>query len=202
MGVRESIHTLLAILAGPVAVALLIFAAVVSPWTPAIASEGQEGQMPPMGAPPQMKEIAFMQGEWTVDTQFRMGPEADWVAAKGEATVRAELDGCLQRMELSSEVMGMPFKGVGIDTFNRETGKYESYWIDTMSAHLSKMTGGFEDGKMVFLGEDTMMGQTQWMKSVSDKISDDEVSFEMSISMDEGKTWFTNMKMIYHRKKS
>ena len=184
-------------------VAMLVMAVLISfPWTPAVAGGEQGQQMPPMGAPAQMEDIGYLQGEWTVDMHLKMSPQADWTPAKGEATVTVELDGCVQRMDFSSEMMGMPFKGIGLDTFNRETGKYESYWIDSMSAHMSKMTGGFEDGKMVLIGEDTNMGRSQMMKSVTEKVSDDEVNFIMSISMDQGKTWFTNMKMIYHRKKS
>jgi hypothetical protein len=96
--------------------------------------------------------------------------------------------------------MGMPFKGVGLDTFNRETGQYESYWIDTMSAHMSKMAGNFKDGKLMMSGEDMMMGQTQLTKSWGEKRGEDEVYLEMSVSMDQGKTWMTNMKMTYRRK--
>ena len=160
-----------------------------------------EGDMPPAGPPAQMKEIAFMQGEWTVDMQVKPDPSADWQPYKGEATVAPTLDGCMQRMDFSSEFMGMPFKGVGFDTFNRETGQYESFWIDTMSAHMSKMAGDFKDGKLMMSGQDLMMGQPQLTKAWGEQKSDDEVYWEMSVSMDQGKTWMTNMKMTYHRKK-
>ncbi len=183
------------------AFALAALAILTAVSTPAFAEETHEGGMPPMGAPAQMKDIAFLQGDWTVDMQVRMGPDAGWMPVKGEAQVRSELDGCLQRMDFASEMMGMPFKGLGLDSYNRETGKYDSYWIDTMSAKMTRMSGGFEDGKLVMTGTDMMMGKTQLMKSVTEKLSDDEVSFVMSVSMDQGKTWFTNMKMIYHRKK-
>lgn len=163
--------------------------------------DAKEATMPPMGPPTQMKAIAFMQGEWTVDMQVKMDPSADWQSYQGEATVAPTLDGCMQRMDFSSEFMGMPFKGVGLDTFNRETGQYESFWIDTMSAHMSKMSGDFMDGKLTMSGEDMQMGQHVLTKAWGQKKGDDEVYWEMSVSMDQGKTWMTNMKMTYHRKK-
>ncbi|HKI84145.1 MAG TPA: DUF1579 family protein [Candidatus Krumholzibacteria bacterium] len=163
--------------------------------------EAGQGEMPPMGPPAQMKEIAFMQGEWTVDMQVKMDPSADWQSYKGEATVAPTLDGCMQRMDFASEFMGMPFKGIGLDTFNRETGQYESYWIDTMSAHMSMMAGDFEDGKLTMSGEDMQMGQHVLTKAWGEKKGEDEVYWEMSLSPDQGKTWMTNMKMTYHRKK-
>lgn len=163
------------------------------------AEEG-DATMPPMGPPAQMKDIAFMQGEWTVDMQVKMDPSADWESYTGEASVVPSLDGCIQRMDFTSQIMGMPFKGVGFDTFNRETGQYESFWIDTMSAHMSKMSGNFKDGKLMQSGEDMMMGQPQLTKSWIEKRSNDEVYMEMSVSTDQGKTWMTNMKMTYRRK--
>jgi hypothetical protein len=162
--------------------------------------EAEEG-MPPMGPPAQMKDIAFMQGKWTVDMQLKMDPSQDWQSYTGQATVKPELDGCLQTMDFTSEMQGTPFKGRGFDTFNRETGQYESFWIDSMSAHMSKMAGNWEKGQLVMTGEDTMMGKPEMLRTISEKKSDDEVYFEMSVSMDEGKTWITNMKMTYHRVK-
>ena len=184
---------------GIFAVVSLVFCSMVPFLFAAHAEEG-DATMPPMGPPAQMKDIAFMQGEWTVDMQVKMDPSADWEPYTGKASIVPSLDGCLQRMDFSSEFMGMPFKGVGFDTFNRETGQYESYWIDTMSAHMSKMAGTFQDGKLTMAGEDMMMGQPQLTKAWCEKKSDDEFYWEMSVSTDQGKTWMTNMKMTYRRK--
>ena len=51
------------------------------------------------------------------------------------------------------------------------------------------------------VGEDKMMGQTFGVKSLSRKISDDEVYWEMQRSDDGGTTWVADMKMTYTRKK-
>ena len=140
-----------------------------------------------------------MHGEWAVEMSY-MDEAGEWVATTGTATSKPVLNGCANRMDFAAEMMGMPFNGVDHTTFNRETGQYESVWMDDMSAKMSVMSGNFEGEALVMTGIDMWQGMKYHSKAVSQKISDDEVSFVMSMSMDGGETWMENMKMTYTRK--
>ena len=44
------------------------------------------------------------------------------------------LDGCAMKMVFKGEMMGMAFTGNQLFTYNRNSGKYQSVWIDDMGA--------------------------------------------------------------------
>jgi hypothetical protein len=164
----------------------------------AIAQE-HEGGMPPMGAPEEMKSVDFLLGEWTVDLAYRMSPEAEWVESKGSAHVETELEGCVQTMHYEGEIMGMGFTGKDTLTYNRERSRFESFWIDSMSAHASTAQGNWEGDLLIMTGKDMQMGQEYYQRTTTKKVSDDEVSFIMEMSMD-GENFFESMRMDYRRK--
>jgi len=172
--------------------ALLLSACVVS------AQEHGEG-MPPMGAPEQMKSLDFLLGEWDVDLMVRMDPSSEWMKSKGSAKTVRELEGCVQGMHFEGEMMGMPFFGKDTMTYNRETQQFESFWIDSMSAHASMSHGNWDGDKMVMNGTDKAMGQDYHMRTTTTKVSAKEVLFVMEMSMD-GENYFDSMKMTYRKK--
>ncbi len=161
---------------------------------------GPEG-MPPMGAPEEMKTLAFMHGEWHVVMEMRMGPEAPWTKTEGTAVITSILSGCANYMQFTGTVMGMPFEGTETSSYNRETGKFESMWIDNMSAHATHMSGAWVDGKMVMEGTDLYQGNKLYNRTTSTKLSDDELNWQMESSMD-GENYYTGLRMTYTRKSS
>lgn len=179
--------------------ALLMFA------VPALADhhEGAEAPaMPAMGKPAEMDALAFMHGEWNVAMEFKMTPDAtEWMTTSGTVKVTPMLNGCVNHTEFSAMLMGMPFNGFDNTTYNREYGRYESVWVDDMSAKMSVMRGNFEGDKLVMTGEDKMEGLEFLSRAVSEKRSNDEVFWSMAMSTDGGETWFENMRMTYTRKK-
>lgn len=182
--------------------ALLTLLACTLVTAPARAQDPQAGdEMPPMGRPAEMDQIAHMIGDWTVAMEMRMGPEAPFTSVTGTASVAAVLDGCVQRMDFHAEVMGMPMHGIDHTTYNRNTERFESVWVDNMGANFTMMHGGMTDGKFVLEGENKMMGQDVVMRSTSQLRSKDELFWTMDESYDGGKTWTTTMKMTYTRKK-
>lgn len=166
---------------------------------PAVAQDEGSGGMPPMGRPEQMDKVAPMQGDWDVAIKYRMSPEMPWQESTGHATSKAILDGCAQRMDFTGNFMGMTMHGFDITTYNRETGQFESAWVDDMGARMSTMAGNFNDaGELVMKGEDMQSGMKMHTRATS-KMGDDEVTWTMEMSMDGGKTWFANMEMVYTR---
>jgi hypothetical protein len=146
-----------------------------------------------------MDRIAFLQGDWKVEMKFKMDPSADWIASSATAKTEAVLNGRFIQSDYSGDMMGMPFNGIDHTTYNRETGQYESVWIDDMGAKMSFLSGNFEGDKLVMTGTDIWQGQKYHTKSVATKVSDDEVQWSMYMSLDGGETWFENMNMHFTR---
>ncbi len=163
--------------------------------------EGAPAGMPPMGRPSEMDQIAFMQGKWDVEMKFRPGPEADWQVSQAQAESKLILDGCAQRMDFRGQIMGMPFHGIDHSTYNRETKRFESVWIDNMGARMSTMYGNFNaDGALVMMGESMENGMKMKTRTVSTRVDEDTVTWSMEMSMD-GENWFRSMEMTYSRVK-
>jgi hypothetical protein len=171
--------------------------------TAVVAQEGgdQMGAMPEMGRPAEMDQISFMHGQWDVTMKYKMDPTGDWIEATGSAVVEPALNGCVNRTTFESTIMGMPFRGIDHTTYNREEDRFESVWIDDMSGKMSVMHGNLEGDSMVMEGTDKMQGMEFMTRSVSKKVSNDELQWTMSMSTDGGQTWFENMQMTYTRKK-
>jgi len=179
---------------------LIVLAVVVMASSVAVADHHEHG--PPMGAPEQMKKVADMEGEWTVAVKMRMSPDQEWSTSTATAVISPVLSGGAQKMEYMGSMMGMPFEGLQVLFYDRVEGRYESLWIDNMSARGSTMTGNFVDGNLVMTGEDVHDGVPYGMRSTTIRKSDSVVAWTMEMSMDGGDTWFVSMDTTYTRKSS
>jgi len=154
-----------------------------------------------MGAPAQVKQVAFMIGIWDVSMQYRMSPEAPWTEADAVNTNNMILDGCVLESVLEGDMDGMPMKGIGMTTYSRGLGKWQTMWTDNMGMGISLYTGGFADGKMVFAGQDMMPGGVKMLSRVTSyNITDTTYDWMMENSMDDGQTWYTSMKATYTKR--
>jgi hypothetical protein len=71
----------------------------------------------------------------------------------GSATRKVILDGRVMVEELSSSMMGMPFKGQGMHGYDNVTGKHWSTWVDSMSTGLMVSEGTCDaQGACTFTG--------------------------------------------------
>ena len=158
-------------------------------------------EMGPMGPPEQLKEIAYMVGDWDIDVDLRMGPEAPWTSSVATASLEPILNGGAYQMVFKGNMMDMDFEGRMLYTYDREENRYEGTWIDTIACRESTSVGGFQDGKLVLEGVDLHAGQKIWMRMTHDKRGDNEYVWTMESSID-GENWYTSMKMAYTRKSS
>ena len=71
----------------------------------------------------------------------------------GTATRKMVMDGRVLVEDLSSSMMGMPFKGQGMHGFDNVTGKHWSTWIDSMSTGVMLSEGTCDaQGACTFTG--------------------------------------------------
>ncbi len=178
-------------------VALLLVAVAVMA---ADTTKTQQPQMPPMGQPPQMKEVMFLVGTWDVVTKFHMDDTSKWEESKGTCKWESVADGCALLNTMEGELMGMPFKGIGLTSFNRETGKWQMTWLDNMSALNSLYTGDFKDGKLVTSGDDLYQGKVMTTRVTMYNITPKKFEELFEMSVDGGKTFAESGRAVYTKK--
>ncbi len=167
-----------------------------------LADEGQahgEGGMPPMGPPVEMKEIEVLNGKYKVNFFYKMNPMTEeWTETEATAVVSMVVGGGAQQMKFEGEMMGMPFSGIGLTSYDRETKKWQMNWVDSMGARISIYTGDFKDGKMVVTGTDLGQGMTYHSRLTTYNINDKGFDWKYEMSMD-GKTYMDTAKATYRK---
>jgi len=169
---------------------------------PVLAQETADSaapQMPPMGPPPELQQLAKMVGTWDYAGEARMTPDAPWMPHTAAAVNAFVCGGAAYQSDFIGPIMGMEMKGLGLTTFDRESGKWQTIWTDNMAARISYYEGDFKDGKLVFSGQDKMQGQTIHTRVTYSDITDTTHKFLMENSMD-GQTWFESMRGTYTKK--
>ena len=166
-------------------------------------SQSEQG-MPPMGPPEEMKECAWLVGDWTADMKMRMAADSPWVATRGSAHYETVLDGgaLLMTFEIPpSAEMPMRFRGMGLQTWDRETNQWQMTWTDNMTCRTTIYTGPRTEGQTVMTGEDLWNG----MKMLSRITASDETptgfDWLMETSLDGGKSWYASGQAKYTRVK-
>lgn len=154
------------------------------------AEDQKQAQMPPMGPPEQMKDVAFLEGSWNVDMQWRDEKDPEkWNEEKGSCTYKPILGGSALEMTYKGDMMNMPFQGLMIMSYDRDKHEWQSMWLDNMGAKMSFYTGDMKDGKMSLTGEEMWQGQNFLSRMSTFNHTDKSFDWTMESSFDGGKTW-------------
>jgi hypothetical protein len=101
------------------------------------------------------KLFATLAGSWTTTTKEWMEPGKPPAESTGIAEMKMLLDGRFLQQEITGDMMGQPFSGIGINAYDNLRKKYVTAWIDTMGTGIFQMEGtASADGKTI-----TMKGQ-------------------------------------------
>lgn len=161
------------------------------------------GEMPPMGAPPEMKELAFLEGDWAVVGKMKMMPtQSDWTDYTGSCEYGYIADGAAMYSEYiaAEEIMGMRFIGLSLMTYDRETKTWQVTWVDNMGARQTMYTGTRDKNGTVSTGTDHWGGQTMLTRITTWDETATSFKWKMEHSSDDGKTWRKNMEATYTKK--
>lgn len=168
----------------------------------AAAEEKNEAAMPEIGAPKEIKDMAWLVGTWDVVMKSKWDPAAtEWAEDKGTATYSYGADGSAILMNYESTAMGMPFKGFMLQTYNRETKLWQSAWTDNFGARIALYTGTKANGKTVLTGEDISQGQKMTTRMTTFNETPAKFEWSMETSMDGGKNFFTVATAVYTKLK-
>jgi hypothetical protein len=143
-------------------------------------------------------------GTWKTATKAWMDPSQPPEESEGTTTFSMILGGRFLQQEATGQMMGQPFKGMGIMGYDNYKKKYTMVWIDDSGTAMYTAEGtAAPDGKTItFLGkmDDPFTGEKdKTVKYVSKMINKDNQVFEM-YAMEGGKEMKT-MEMTYTRKK-
>jgi len=158
--------------------------AVGASWLSPTQPEQEMGQMPPemeawmkAATPNEHHEwLGHAVGEWKTTSWFKMDPAMPREHADGRAEVESILGGRYTVMHYDSEVMGMPFSGVGLAGYDNIKGKYVSVWIDSMGTSPMVSYGTREGNTLTFEGSyENPMGEMETMHIESTVHNDDRI---------------------------
>jgi hypothetical protein len=169
----------------------------------AYADENQQGEMQDMevGAPEQMEDLAYLVGTWDVHMSWQdMEDTSKWEPSDAVCTYNYILDGCAIESDFTSDMMGKPFSGYMLLSYDRYNEQWQSLWIDTMGGKMSFYTGNMIDGKMVLTGEETWQGQKYLSRTVIYNETPTSFDWTMDNSYDGGETWQTVGKATYTKR--
>jgi hypothetical protein len=143
-----------------------------------------------------------MAGSWKMTGKSWMTPAMEPAPWEGVAEKKMILGDRYLLEEVSSEMMGQAFAGVGIVGYDNLQGKYVWSWIDDMGTGIMISEGKCDDsGKVVTLvGEfmDPMTKTMQPVRTVLSIASEDEHMLEMYMKGPAGPE-FKSMEIIYTR---
>lgn len=153
---------------------------------------------------PEHEWLASGAGHWTFRGKFWDGSGAPPTESTGTAERSMLLGGRVAMEKVVSEVMGMPFEGMGLTGYDNVTGRYWSTWNDNMSTGVMTSTGSCDRAAKLcrFEGSysDPMSGKVKSNRMELQQISpDEEVARSYEIGPD-GKEHLT-MELTYSRKR-
>ena len=158
-------------------------------------------QKPPMGPPEEMKQLAYLIGDWEATGKVMIDPsKQEWVDYN--ATMRYEwmFNGGAIRGDHSGSLIGMTYRGHLIIPYDREKKEWQSAWMDDIACRQSIHTGAYENGAMVVEGDDIRTGASLRMRITTARKSDTELDWKMEMSADGGATWMTTSTAVYRKK--
>jgi hypothetical protein len=147
--------------------------------------------------------LAKSDGTWDTENTMWMSAGAPPEKGKGSCVNKMILGGRFQQTTFKSNMMGMPFEGVGVTGYDNMKKVYTSSWMDNMGTGIMMMEGTWDDatkslnlkGKVPCVG-----GRELEMREVFRIIDDKTQVMEMySPDLITGKE-YKNMEIKYTRR--
>ena len=152
----------------------------------------------------QHKALEPLVGSWDCVTRMWMDPKAPPTESKGTSETKWILGGRFVQEDVSGDMNGMPFHGMGISGYDLYKQKYNWIWMYEMSTMIMYSEGTADSSKKVitYAGtyNDYASGQTKTYIAVLNIIDSNKHTFEMGDQGPDGKL-SKNFEITYTRKK-
>ena len=171
---------------------------------PAVLSARAEGPVTPAERDGQ-HDFDWEFGLW--NTQVRVRPPlsetSSWSEFRGLSVVRALATGRCNLVDLNIVGAQRRIAGVSLRLYNPQTRQWSLNFANmTDGALTAPVYGGFENGRGVFYGQDTVEGRVVLVRFVISEITADSARFVQSYSADGGRTWVDNWIAVDTREPS
>ena len=159
------------------------------------------------GAPSQIQKLHSMIGEWEVQFESREGPEESFNSYQTASSIIPLLKGAFFQEQLALPTSsGQSLELVGLLGYDRYREIYRFAWLDKKYAIFDVHEGQWENETLVV---DNLRSATTfrfgdlefYSRMIWREITADGFMLESDLSMDGGKTWFTQAKGLYFRKR-
>ena len=148
---------------------------------------------------PQHAALAEHAGDYTMEVKSWMDPAGEPMVSPGTAHGEMILDGRVYKETVESDMMGMPFSGVGYTGYDNTKGKYWSIWMDSMSTGVGVGEGEWDDEADVLRMEmefvDPMTKATKVARTVTRHTDDGKTVFEWYETRDGAEV--KTMEIVY-----
>lgn len=156
--------------------------------------------MPDMKPPAEIKQAAFLLGEWSGELTFF---EMDGTTNKsmGHISSKMTLGGRFVSSTFKTTVPGMgEMEGLQLLAYDSDVKKWHAWWYDNMSSSAMVFRGTIENGKLFMVSDPTPMpgmGDVV-MRALWEKKSDTEVFFRLEMKI--GDDWMKLIECTYKKK--
>ncbi len=158
------------------------------------AAAAQEMDMTP---PAEMKEMAWLLGDWKGEMTFTFGEQPVKSTSKAKTTMG--VGGRYVVSHQTYDMMGSAMGGLLLLTYDTEKKKWAFWWYDQMSAFPLEFTGDFTNGKLVGTSKPAPMpgmGELVY-RATYEKRSDGKVGFVLETQT--GDSWVTLIEGAYEK---
>ena len=105
----------------------------------------QNAWMEYMTPGPMHEMMAKSVGEWNTKSSLWMNPGGEPLVTEGKATAEMILGGRYLKMTHSGTIMGMPFEGISIQSYDNALGRFTGIWIDNMGTGIAITKGTYDE---------------------------------------------------------
>lgn len=107
------------------------------------------------------EKMASMAGEWVEHYKFWMAPDTEPQISEGSASFEMILGGRYMQGKHKGEMMGQPFEGINLESFDNGKKEYTSIWIDNMGTGVAVSHGTMDEKTKVLNMSGIMYEPTQ-----------------------------------------
>jgi hypothetical protein len=171
-----------------------------------MSEEEMMKKMTELGTPgPGQKKLEPLVGTFKVTAHMWNDASAPETTSEGTSVGEWIFDGRYVKTKFDGNMMGAPFTGHGLTGFDNSSGKYQSFWVDSMSTGMMPIAAGTMDasGKVLTSTRtyfDPLFAKTITTREVYTFVDADHHTFEWFQPGADGKE-FRMMKLDYVRQK-
>jgi hypothetical protein len=142
-------------------------------------------------------DFDFAHGRWHTHATKVRNPfdgGTDTVTLDGTKTARPIWGGKAWMEEIEADGPDGHWEGMSLFVYNPKAGQWSQTYIDGSGEMETPTIGGFKDGRGEFYGVEDYHGRNVLVRGVWTTSGPDAHRYEVSVSRDGGRSWFTAFK--------